>query len=317
MSDLPEPLTPLECDCRGLPFMPLDVTRLRESDLAALATGDEFKAAVLLWCASWNQLPAASLPDDDRVLARLSGYSLAEWRGLREMALKNWALCSDGRLYHPVVAEKATEAWRHRLAQRDRAVKRWATRPPDKPPGEPRESHGMASGMPRHALADAPAMQGTGTGTGTDKAPDGALSGKPDLPMVSRADVDAIWSITPRKSRERSSRGELERALKAAGNRGHHPAEIARALQRYFAGPDATKDGGERVKGVHRMVEVDRWQSWVEANELADVSAWGDAQWAQALRLFREEGLWSVELGPKPGEPGCIAPRCMLVEAVA
>ena len=26
---------------------------------------------MLLWCASWHQVPAASLPDDDIVLARL------------------------------------------------------------------------------------------------------------------------------------------------------------------------------------------------------------------------------------------------------
>src|SRR5579872_3795808 len=167
-SGRPAPLTVTDCDCRGLPFMPLDVVRLRESDLAALATGDEFKAAVLLWCASWNQSPAASLPDDDRVLAKLAGYSLAEWRGLREIALKNWILCTDGRLYHPVVAEKAAEAWRHRQSQRERANKRWA-KPAHEAAAEPPQSHGTPKPMPRHAADDATAMQGTGTGTGTGK----------------------------------------------------------------------------------------------------------------------------------------------------
>lgn len=108
-SELPDPLTPADCDLRGLPFIPLDAQRLLDSDLFALSTGDEFKAAVALWCKSWFQVPAASLPNDDRILAHLSGAG-AGWKKLREIALRNWILCSDGRLYHPVVAEKALEA---------------------------------------------------------------------------------------------------------------------------------------------------------------------------------------------------------------
>ena len=70
MSEAPDPLVPAEVDLRDFGFMPLDVLRLRDSDLAALANGEEFKAAVLLWCAAWHQVPAASLPNDDRLLAR-------------------------------------------------------------------------------------------------------------------------------------------------------------------------------------------------------------------------------------------------------
>ncbi|MBO9624151.1 MAG: DUF1376 domain-containing protein [Sphingomonas sp.] len=128
-----EPLTPPECDLRGLPFMPLDVVRLTDSDLFALATGDEFKAAVTLWCKSWLQVPAASLPDDDRILAHLSG-SGARWRKLREIALRGFVKCADGRLYHPVIAEKAREAWDRREEWTERQnnkterQKRWRDR---------------------------------------------------------------------------------------------------------------------------------------------------------------------------------------------
>jgi hypothetical protein len=73
MTALPQPLTPIDCDLRGLPYMPLDVIRLIDSDMFAEATGDEFKAAVALWCKSWTQVPAASLPNKDMVLAHLSG----------------------------------------------------------------------------------------------------------------------------------------------------------------------------------------------------------------------------------------------------
>jgi hypothetical protein len=113
--ELPDPLTPPDCDLRGLEFMALDTVRLLDSDLFAVSTGDEFKAALALWCKSWTQVPAASLPDDDRVLAHLSGAG-ARWKKLKPMALKSWVRCSDGRLYHPVVAEKAMEALPRRQA---------------------------------------------------------------------------------------------------------------------------------------------------------------------------------------------------------
>ncbi|WP_081059083.1 DUF1376 domain-containing protein [Burkholderia anthina] len=120
MNDLPNPLTDATCDLRTFAFMPLDVVRLRDSDIAALSTAEEFRAAVLLWCAAWHQVPAASLPDDDRVLAQLAGYGrvVAEWRKVRTGALRGWIKCADGRLYHPVVAEKARDAWAAKHEQR-------------------------------------------------------------------------------------------------------------------------------------------------------------------------------------------------------
>lgn len=111
-----EPLVPAGVDLRGLLFMPLDVQRLRDSDLALTLSGDEFRAAVLLWCAAWTQVPAASLPDDDRLLAALAGYGrdVRGWQEVRAGAMRGFVLCDDGRWYHPVVAEKAIEAWAER-----------------------------------------------------------------------------------------------------------------------------------------------------------------------------------------------------------
>lgn len=119
MSSLPEPLTPIDCDLRDFPFMPLDVTRLRDSDLAALESPEACWAAVLLWCASWHQQPAASLPDDDRVLSNLAGFGrvVKEWMKVKDGALRGWIKCSDGRLYHPTVVEKALTAWEGKLQQ--------------------------------------------------------------------------------------------------------------------------------------------------------------------------------------------------------
>lgn len=113
------PLTPADCDLRDFAFMPLDAARLLDSDLFALSTGDEFKAALALWCKSWVQVPAGSLPDDDRVLAHLSGAG-SKWKKVKDMALRGFIKCDDGRLYHTIVCEKANDAWERRSEFQDK-----------------------------------------------------------------------------------------------------------------------------------------------------------------------------------------------------
>lgn len=119
------PLTPADCDLQDFAFMPLDVARLRDSDLSANETPDACWAAVLLWAASWHQVPAASIPNSDTWIAKQAGYAqrgkiAKEWAAVRPGALRGWVLCADGRLYHPVVAEKAVEAWKSKVEQRYR-----------------------------------------------------------------------------------------------------------------------------------------------------------------------------------------------------
>lgn len=115
------PPVPPDLDLRDFQFMPLDVMRLVDSDLTAIATGEEFKAAVILWCKAWHQVPASSLPDDERMLAHLSGYGrdLKGWKKVKSVALRGFERCSDGRLYHAVIAEKAAEAGRAKAARHE------------------------------------------------------------------------------------------------------------------------------------------------------------------------------------------------------
>lgn len=112
-NNLPDPLIDADVDLRDFAYMPLDVVRFRDSDFSAITEGEAFKAGVLLWCASWHQVPAGSLPSDDRILANLAGYGrfVGEWEKVRNEALRGWQECNDGRLYHPTICEKALESW--------------------------------------------------------------------------------------------------------------------------------------------------------------------------------------------------------------
>ena len=114
---LPPPLVPAEVDLRDFAYMELDVRTLRDSRFAAQVTGDAFRAGVLLWCAAWHQVPAGSLPDDDVELSNLAGYGrfIKQWRKVRAEALTQFVKCSDGRLYHETVCEKASAAWISKL----------------------------------------------------------------------------------------------------------------------------------------------------------------------------------------------------------
>ena len=129
-----EPLTSSDCDLRDFPFMPLDVRRLLTSATWIEAADDPKlgHALVCLWCESWQQVPAGSLPDNPRVLARLAMCTAEEWQRIADQALAGWQRCSDGRLYHPVVAEKVLEAWVEKLGQRKSSgagnAKRWGVR---------------------------------------------------------------------------------------------------------------------------------------------------------------------------------------------
>jgi hypothetical protein len=151
MSDPPDPLTVTECDLRGMEWMPLFGARLFMSDFEARASDEEFRAAVRLWWMAWQQVPAASLPNDDAVLCRLAGLgrNTKVWTKIRDTVMHGFVLCSDGRYYHKVLSIHANDAWDKRVKGREKK-QRW------------REKGGGGTGTERYA---------NGSGTGTEPEP--------------------------------------------------------------------------------------------------------------------------------------------------
>lgn len=123
--DLPQPLTPSDCDLRGLEWMPLYGHRLFASDFDAHASDAVFRAALALWWSAWNQVPAASLPDDEVALCRLAGLGrdIRTWRRLKPQAMRGFTRCADGQFYHRALAPIALESWERRRKDRDRRLK--------------------------------------------------------------------------------------------------------------------------------------------------------------------------------------------------
>jgi len=117
-----EPLVPAEVDLRDYPYIPLYIERLFNSDTWALCDADEKVAALRLWCRSWHEEPAGSLPDNDRLLAERAGYGVAvrAFLAVKQNAMRGWVLCNDGRLYHHVVASIALDVWRTKRRTQDK-----------------------------------------------------------------------------------------------------------------------------------------------------------------------------------------------------
>ena len=124
------PLVPPDLVIPRLPWVPVYADRLWESNFFAVATDAEFKAAFCLWLKSWTQTPPGSLPNDDRLLCRLAELNgnLAKWGKVKRLALRNWILCSDERLYHPVVAELVLEAAKKLKGKQERMANARAAR---------------------------------------------------------------------------------------------------------------------------------------------------------------------------------------------
>lgn len=339
------PLTPIDCDCRGLPFMPLEVERLMSSDFMALATGDEFKAGFILWARSWGQIPAASIPADDRILAHWVGRSLEEWLRLKEMALHGWIACDDGRLYHPLIADLAVTAAGKRSAQRERANSRWSRSKAEK----------GSTAMPRHATSDATAskndataMQGTVEEEGREppySPPLGDLGDqvepRPDEtrlepglfdpvsqdPARPPADVETAfeaWNELARrlglpvaKVLDEGRRRSIRKRLAEGGLEAWTQALRAIAASRHCRGGNDRKWRAD----LDFVCQPKSWRRLLEgfygddAEDTPNPTAgWTSDQWRRALAISRETGRWDPELGPPAGEPGCRIPPDVLRE---
>lgn len=126
MTELPDPLVPAECDLRGLQWMPYYGAELHDSDFNSSVSDAGYRAAHNLWWACWHQVPAASLPADDRILTRLAdlGRDVKRFKKLKIEALHAFLLCNDGRFYHRFLSKLAIDTFKRQLSARNRKI-RW------------------------------------------------------------------------------------------------------------------------------------------------------------------------------------------------
>ena len=105
---LPAPLISKEVYLRDkCKWLPLYTDRLARSMFMRIATNEQVGAALRLWLLAWGEKPAGSLPNDDRWLSDAAKIAQQRWSSEAEVALHGFILCSDSRLYHPVICQIA------------------------------------------------------------------------------------------------------------------------------------------------------------------------------------------------------------------
>ena len=85
---------PRSTQCPYFYFFPDDFSSDR--NVEAMTT-EEVGAYMLLICKSWREEPVASIPDDDRILARWTRLSPEQWSACRASVLAAFKLGRDGR----------------------------------------------------------------------------------------------------------------------------------------------------------------------------------------------------------------------------
>ncbi|HWG06013.1 MAG TPA: hypothetical protein VG271_13450 [Beijerinckiaceae bacterium] len=185
-TDTPPPMVPAEVDLRDYDEFPLEFDRVFDSDTWTLWNDRERVVGLRLWCKSWHQEPCGSLPTDDRLLAKLAGYgdAVREWLKVKKAVLSGWLLCSDGRLYHPVVAEKAINKWRTKrrkendnAADAERKRRKRAKSPPGQKPGNDTSSGGSSGGQSHNVHPDIDAVEEKGREEKEEKNSEATASG--------------------------------------------------------------------------------------------------------------------------------------------
>lgn len=265
---LPAPLVPADVDLRGLEYMPLFGNHLFGSEFNAAASDAEWRAALTLWWAAWNQVPAGSLPPDDTALCRLAdlGRDLKAWRKVKARALHGFEPCSDSRLYHRFVCAQALIAWDKRVKERERKAKWRASRdaerdgdriPPQTGQGRGRDADVPADGKRRDVTGRDGTISLLPPDGGSGLAPSGAapptpppaftglnaegLNGKAVVPIDRAFELPTEWGFD-------------------AEALGFKPSEVEQQAERFRQYWTAGKGHGTRrsVKGWRQS-----WSNWL------------------------------------------------------
>ena len=150
---LQAPLTDINANLQNLDCVMIH-KKVLNSDFLTSSDPEHFGIAVVLWIRSWAQVPAGSLPDDDRALASFAnfGRDVQGWKNVREKVLHGWIRCSDGRLYHPVMAEVVNMAWsshrQHLYSRKAQTMNKRNNRHPDNKVDVPTFAEWIKAGCP-------------------------------------------------------------------------------------------------------------------------------------------------------------------------
>ena len=129
--------------------------------------------------------------------------------------------------------------------------------------------------------------------------------------LAERLGLPQATKLTPQRQKH------LKARLKSDGLDGWRAALAGVERSNHCRG---VNDRGWRAD-IDFVLQPTSFQRLVEGFYGADapkaVAAWDDARWSAVVALNRDEGWWSADLGPRPGEPGCRVPPHLIERQAA
>lgn len=263
--------------------------------------GMEHGAYLLLIMHAWRN--SGTIPRDDKRLAKIASLSLAEWKRVKPAVMAFWIdpgvhseIYMHKRINDELERAQAITEKRSKAGARG-AAGRWQT---DAPANGKRMANGCDGLWQNDGPSQSHTLPSEEQRARKARLPDGI--------------VDRIWNAAPPKARERSSRKDVERTLAAAIKRGGEPDAITKALNAYWRSEDATKNDAAYAKGIHRMIEGDRWKGWETATAATAQPVDAPVNWEWRMAQFRgPDRVWIESMwGPAPGRDGCLVPAELL-----
>ncbi len=211
---------------------------------AHLSHAREHGAYLLLIGALWNN--EGRLPADDDTLAGYAKLSTEEWVAMKPKLMRLFKVVR-GKLTQPRVTDDLAK-YRDTSGKRKQAGKAGGIASVGKRTENPEANASVLPTKPEpepEPKEEPPVVPPRGTKS----------------PKISKDQVQAVWSACPVVARQRSSVADVEGALNAALRRGHTPEAVLVGL---LAAYRSETYAGDKAKGVHRLIDKDRWASFVE-----------------------------------------------------
>lgn len=266
------------------PFMQLYVADYL-GDTRHLTT-EQHGAYLLLLMAMWRA--DGVLPDDDAKLARVAGLTVARWRRIKGDVLDFFTSVEGGITQARLAAELAIA--NEKSEKRSRSGKAGAR-------AKALKNNKQGQANAERSLKHSPEPDNT-LPNGRDAGP------SPDLDK--RAWDEALVTLQRGGLNGPKARAFFGKLLKdhKLSARDLLPS-LLNAQVAGTADPQAylvkAASGVSQRRGTGAPVSV-------------PIADWTDDRWAGAVALWRDEGWWSNDLGPPPGQPGCRVPPALLIE---
>ncbi len=282
------------------PYLPLYVDDYDAATAHLTAAEDGVYSRLLRLC--WRT-PGCSLPNDDAWIARKIRLSAAEFAKVAKPVIEEFFSVQRGRLVQKRLKAEYENISRKKSARVNAGKMGGAA----KARKTKENVSSNATVLPAHTRAfPEPYPE-------PEKKEEAIASLSPPKTPTYPEPFEAAWKAYPHvkgRSSKPKALGYWRRLSPAI--REALPSAVARYAR---DGREPKADCG--APAMQRWLSEARYSDWMPDAESSSAGGWSDERWAAVVALNREEGWWTADLGPPPGQPGCQVPAHLIERKAA